>query len=203
VRDLLPSIPELGKRFRVWDFCELNLPVWRQIAPNCNPVLVPIGFAPILRRVPKRGREEVDVLFYGLPSPERLRIFNELCELGLRCVFACGVYGPTRDELISNAKVVLNINKNRVIPIFEVVRVSYLLANAKAVVSDLYPGSFIEPDLRQAVAFAPLERIAAECRRLAGDDVARRQLEERGMTIFQRRDMRDIVRSALAATGIV
>ena len=38
-----------------------------------------------------------------------------------------------RDDLIARAKVVLNINKHQA-KIFEIVRVSYLMANAKAVV---------------------------------------------------------------------
>jgi hypothetical protein len=104
--------------------------------------------------------------------------------------------------LISRAKIVLNINKYAHSRIFEVVRTSYLLANAKAVVADLHPNTFVEPDLRTAVAFAPLERVTATCLELLADDSARRQLEAQGQQIMQQRDIRGILRAALAASGV-
>jgi hypothetical protein len=95
--------------------------------------------------------------------------------------------------LISRSKLVLNLNLYSGKPIFEVVRVSYLLANAKAVVSDLYDDSAIEPDLRNAVEFAPVEQIIPACLRLVQDAAARRALEQRGREAIRRRDIRSIL----------
>ena len=156
---------------------------------NCEPRLAPIAYAPVLTRIPNR-EEDIDVLFYGMPSEARLAVFGEICSAGLRAVFACGLYGPPRDDLISRAKIVLNLNLYAG-KIFEIVRVSYLLANAKAVVANDYQGIDVEPELRDAVAIAPLERIVDTCVGLVSDNAARMALGRRGFEAMKRRDVRD------------
>ena len=141
---------------------------------------MPVGWAPILERIPRDVVQDIDVLFYGVPGQRRLALYSQLCKTGASAVFACGLYGTARDSLIARAKVVLNIDLNDSRRIFEVVRVSYLLANAKAVVATLQPHTLIEPDLRDAVAFAPAESIAATCVELLANEPARRQLEAAG-----------------------
>ncbi|MGD0462629.1 MAG: hypothetical protein ABSB74_09075 [Tepidisphaeraceae bacterium] len=196
---LWPVWRNIAGQFRVWEYSQRNMEVWRQFQPKWSPTLVPVGWSPILRRIPKRENEDIDVLFYGLPSNARLVAFNSLCQAWVKCVFACGLYGKERDELIARAKIVLNINRYEQSRIFEVVRVSYLLANEKAVVSDVHPDSYIEPDLKEAVAFSPLEGILETCQNLLKNDAARRELRSRGKAAFERRDIREILRIALAA----
>jgi len=195
--EMKPSVRYVAEHLRVWDYARQNLPVWQSLRPVREPRLVPIGYAPTLTRIPKRADEEIDVLFYGLPSDARLAVFRQLCLAGLRCVFASGLYGPPRDDLIARAKIVLNLNLYPRSRIFEIVRVSYLLANSKAVVSDIYEDSYVEPDLRDAVAFAPPDQILATCKRLIQDAAARRALEQRGLEAMRRRDIRSILSSAL------
>lgn len=195
--ELKPVLRAIAARCHVWDYSERNIPVWQRLNPAHPLVLVPIGYAPVLERIPKRADEDIDVLFYGLPSEPRLSVFQALCTTGMKCVFACGLYGASRDDLIARSKVVLNINMYDHARIFEVVRVSYLLANRKAVVSDTCPDSFIEPDLNDAVLFAPLEDVTATCLKLVQDDASRKELETRGHAIFQRRDIRAILRANL------
>lgn len=194
---LWPVWRAIAERFRVWEYSQRNLEVWQQFQPKFFPLLVPVGWSPILRRITKRDNEDVDVLFYGFPSNARFVAFNRLCSEGVKAVFACGLYGKERDELIARTKIVLNINRFVSSRILEIARVSYLLANGKAVVSDIYADSFIEPDLRDAVAFSPLEDIAQTCLDLLGNDQARRELEDRGKAAFERRDIREILRKAM------
>ena len=194
---LKPVLRAIAARCRVWDYSERNMEIWQSLNPAQPPTVVPIGFAPILQRIAKRD-EDIDVLFYGLPSARRLTVYQEACVLGLKCVFACGLYGPSRDDLIARSKLVLNINMYDHARIFEIVRVSYLLSNGKAVVSDDYADTHIELDLRDAVRFAKLEDVPQTCADLIADDNARRQLESRGREIFARRDIRAILRAALA-----
>jgi hypothetical protein len=150
-----------------------------------------------LRRIQKRAEEDIDILLYGKPVAARYKVFHQTCQAGLKCVFACGLYGGSRDDLIGRSKLVLNINSHSHSRVFEIVRVSYLLANAKAVVSDIFPDSLIDPDLRNAVAFVSQESIAAKCLELIKDDSARTALGSRGQTAIEKRDIREILRRVL------
>jgi hypothetical protein len=200
--DIRPGTHGAVARFRFWEYSAANLPTFKLLKCKYEPVLVPVGWAPILERIPEAAAPDIDVLFYGLTNELRLSIFHALCTEGLRCVYACGLYGAARDDLISRAKLVLNLNMYAFSRIFEVVRVSYLLANAKAVVSDIHPDSFIEEDMKGALAFAPPEQIVSTCLGLLQNEAQRRQLAERGREIFRQRDIRGILRQALAASGI-
>jgi hypothetical protein len=85
----------------------------------------------------------------------------------------------------------------------EIVRISYLLANRKAVVSELDIDTEMEPDLRDAVAGVPFDGLIAECHRLIADAAARQQLEDRGYALFQKRDLIPILRQAITeAAGL-
>jgi hypothetical protein len=106
---------------------------------------VPVGFAPLLCRIAKPSVQDIEVLLYGTTGQERLQVLHELSHRGFTAVYAAGLFGTARDELIGRAKIVLNVNYNNFAKIFEVVRVSYLLANRKAVVADESADSFIDP----------------------------------------------------------
>jgi len=194
---LKPAYHVAARRLRIWDYSEHNLPAWEELHPGHRVVHVPVGWAPILERIPRDVVQDIDLLFYGVPGQRRLGLYSQLCATGASAVFACGLYGPERDSLIARAKLVLNIDLNDSRRIFEVVRVSYLLANAKAVVATLQSHTLIEPDLRDAVAFAPAERIAAACVELLANDPARRRLAERGEQAIRARDIRGILTRAL------
>jgi hypothetical protein len=107
------------------------------------------------------------------------------------------LYGKSRDTLIARAKLVLNVNFYESASIFEVVRVSYLLANAKAVVANANPDMFVETDLRDTVAFAPREQVAGACLALLADESARKRLGDHGRETIRRRDIRPILKRAL------
>ncbi len=195
--EVRPSVRFVAEHFEVWDYDRLNLPAWQAVGARSAPKVVPIGWAPTLRRIPRREQEDVDVLLYGMPGAARMDVVRRVCGTGLGCVFACGLYGASRDDLIGRAKLVLNVNLYDRSRVFEIVRVSYLLANGKAVVSDVFPDSVINDDLRDAVAFTPQERIAQTCVRLVNDGPARAALADRGRAAFERRDIRDILRRAV------
>ena len=192
-----PAYHAAARRLRIWEYSERNLPVWNQLHPALGVVHVPVGWAPVLERIPEDVEKDIDVLFYGFPGALRLEVFDQLCRMGARSVFACGLYGEGRDNLIARAKLVLNLNFYESSSIFEVVRVSYLLANAKAVVANANADMFVESDLLGAVAFAPREQVAAACVALLADEQARARLGERGREIIRRRDIRPILARAL------
>jgi hypothetical protein len=179
-----------GEHFQMWDYSEFNLPTWQSFNSARAPVHVPIGYAPILTRIEKPLTQEIDVLFYGGPGGQRLRIFGDLCARLVRTVFVHGLYGRSRDELIAKSRIVINVNQYPRYGIFEIARASYLLANSKAVVSDFSETSKIEPDIRDAVRFCGLDDIVQECVNLLDDDAARTNLEDRGFEIMSARDIR-------------
>ena len=162
---------------------------------------VPVGWAPVLKKIVPAASQDIDVLFYGSPAPQRLAVFTDLCNRGIKCMFVCGLYGPARDELVARSKLILNINKHRS-RIFEIVRVSYLLANGKAVVADRTSDTYVEPDMEDALAFCPAESIVATCETLLDDENARKILEARGQSAIERRVVTTSLAAALAAHHI-
>lgn len=183
--------------FRVWDYCHANLPCWHDLGRD-EVKIVPIGYAPILTRIPKAPEQDIDVLIYGTSGERRLQVFHALSLLGVSTLFVSGMYGPARDNLISRSKIVLNINLYRETKIFEIVRVSYLLANKKAVVADIDVNTSVDDDIRPAVKFAgSLKELTDTCLKLLGDESERAELEKRGLSSIRRRDIRDILENAL------
>jgi len=137
------------------------------------------------------------VLMYGFSGDMRGSAFHLLSHAGLTVLFVSGMYGEARDNLISRSKIVLNVS-NDVGQIFEIVRVSYLLANKKAVVSTRDPQTAIEADLLSGgVKFTGLENLVADCVGLIDDDAARLRLATAGFECIAKRDVRAILTDAL------
>lgn len=193
---LKPNIRIVADRFRIWDYSNANLATWRAIGTAREAINVPIGWAPVLERIPP-ATQDIDVLIYGSPGPLRLSLFSDLCQRGLQCMFVCGLYGASRDGLVARSKIVLNISKH-VSRIFEIVRVSYLLANGKAVVADRQPDTFVEDGIEAAVAFCAPEAVVGHCVRLLDSEPERRELESRGRAIMQGRVVTKYLSAALA-----
>ncbi len=97
---------------------------------------------------------------------------------GLNTQAVFGVYGAARDTLIARAKVVLNLHFYEA-SIFEIVRVSYLLANRKAVVAECHDGTEVDPDMLDAVRPARYGQLVDACAELVHDEPERSALEER------------------------
>jgi len=186
------------RQFRIWEYSDANLPTWRDLGRH-DVKIVPVGYAPILNRIPKAPRQDIDVLIYGLSGERRLQLFHALSTRGLSILFVSGLYGSARDDLISRSKVVLNINLYSHARIFEIVRVSYLLANKKAVVADLDLDTITEGDMRTAVKFGRFDQLTDICLRLVENESERGELEELGFSAMSKRNIVDILNGALAA----
>lgn len=193
--------PAVARRLRIWDHSAANIETWKKLNPRFDPVHVPVGWAPTLKRVPKRD-QDIDILMYGMEGVDRLGAFGHLIGHWFKAVWVCGLYGSARDELIARSKLVLNINKYPGQRVFEFVRVSYLLGNGKAVVSDVHPEYKIDQDIRDAVAFATKETLRETCIRLIENPAQREQLEQRGPEVMAKRDIRPILAEALKSSGL-
>jgi hypothetical protein len=173
----------LAGRYQVWDYSPLNIARWKERRCVLPPLLVEIGYVPELRRIPQDATRDIDVLFYGSVNEYRLQILRQLQDAGVRVHTVFGVYGKQRDALIARSKIVLNLHFYES-NLFEAVRVSYLLANSRAVVSEVSPdiGEFAN-----AVAVFPYEGLVEGCLSLLRDETERRSLEERGFRWFSQR----------------
>lgn len=199
--NLKPAFRIAAERFAIWDYSESNTATWRDLGAR-NATVVPVGYAPILQRIPKPPIQDIDILMYGSTDAERLNAFDLLYKQGLVTVFVGGLYGRARDDLIGRSKLVLNLSLANRSKIFEVVRVSYLLANRKAVVAVVGEDAVIDKDLRGAVRWSDSQRMIDDCLGLIDDEQARMSLEEEGFQIIQGRDIRTILEGILGAPAV-
>ncbi|MCK9380162.1 MAG: glycosyltransferase [Sulfuritalea sp.] len=165
-------------RFRVWDYSARNVDYLRREGHSPAATHVPFGYSPCLTRIPAAEKEDVDVLFFGVSTERRRRILQALGERGLNVVALTNVWGTERDAWIARAKIVLNMHRADSGE-FESVRVLFLLANGKAVVSETAPGEQIEAPLLGAFCAVPYAALVDACVQLAGDSEARLALQQR------------------------
>jgi SAM-dependent methyltransferase len=186
---------ELLGRCDVWDYSRENIRRLERLGV-ASARFVPLSYVPQLTRIPSVIPQDIDVLFYGAINERRKNILEGLIARGLRIEFLTGVYREERDHYIARAKVVLNMHYYEA-SIFEVVRVSYLLANEKAVVAECGATTTLEPDVRDAVCAVPYDRLIDACVELVADANKRANLARRGFEIFSRRGEKQILGDAL------
>ena len=192
----LPEHLALFGRYPVWDYSQANIE--RLTARRvCRPTYVPIGYVPELTRIAP-APEDIDVLFYGSFNERRRAVLQDLRARGFRVEQLFGLYGADRDVWIGRSKIVINIHQYEA-QAFEIARVSYLLANRRAVVSERGAHPADERDLESGIAFAKYDELADRCVELLSDECARRELAERGYQAFSARNQATILRRALSS----
>jgi hypothetical protein len=192
---LLARLVEISARTEIWDYSLKNLRILRRTGATGVLRRLPVGYAQELSRIVSAPNPDVDVLFYGSGNLRRSLVVKALQSRSLKVMRLFGVYGAERDAWIARSKLILNIHYFES-SIFEVVRVSYLLANRKAVVAEGHGATEVDADLAGAVSLAPYDQLVERCVELAGDGAARRALEERGFQAMRARDQANFLRSA-------
>jgi SAM-dependent methyltransferase len=198
--DLPRSSHELAARHQIWDYCQGNLDIWKRMPCAFSPVKVEVGYVPELRRIAKlpSSLQDIDVLFYGSANERRKRIVENLRSAGVKVHAVYGVYGRERDELIARSKIVLNVHYWES-KLFEIVRISYLLANSKAVVSETSEDD-LENDYGGAILSLPYGSLVEGCLHLLQSADECRELGHRGFQCFSQRQEGEILQRALAGT---
>lgn len=169
---------KLLTRFRVWDYSARNVAYLRRAERSAAVSHLPFGYSPCLTRVPAAPAEDVDVLFFGITTDRRRRVLQALVGRGLKVVGLSNVWGAERDAWIARAKVVLNLHQAD-IGEFESVRVLFLLANGKAVVSEAAADDQIDAAWQGAFCAVPYAGLVDACVQLVADGEARRALQLR------------------------
>ena len=180
-----PGYAKLLRRHKVWDYSLENA---KRLSASLGKVVeyVPLGYVPELTRIEKMDHEDIDVLFYGTVNARRETVLRRLEAAGLETKRLWGVYGVERDAWIARSKVVLNMH-SYVPGVLEILRVAYLLQNAKAVVAECNPGESVDTGLLPGVVAAKYDDLVEACASLVADHARRRALEQAGFDAFRAR----------------
>ena len=171
------KITDWTSRFETWDYSRLNLEKLLSLT-HSKLGFLSIGYHRELARIKSADEQDIDVLFYGSVNDRRQKILTDLTNAGLKVQAVFGIYGPTRDALIARSKVVLNMHLYKS-QIFEIVRVFYLMINAKAVVGEVGEQTSIDPCYLSGIQPAPYDDLVDWCRTLVFDAELRRSVEEK------------------------
>ncbi len=193
--------PDLMAAFRahtVWDYSPANIAALAGYGVNARHV--PVGYVPAMSRITPSPSPDIDVLFIGSLADRRLGVLRALERQGARVVAIYGSYGPERDSVIARAKIVLNIHFHPA-KVFEIVRVSYLLANRCFVVSETGTDAALENAFAGGIAFADYDRLVDTCLAYLRDPVGRRQIAARGFTIMSSLGEAELLRPAVGAAN--
>lgn len=173
---------DVARRCIMWDYSRRNVEAWKQF--GVNAVHVPLGYMPQLSRIQPAVTQDVDVLFYGILNEHRRAILEQIARRGLKLrVLVASVANRLRDDLISRAKVVLNLHFYDT-RIFEIARVSYLLANSKCVVSEHSADEDEYEYLKGGILLSSPEGIADICQSLVHNKDRRQRWERAGFERF-------------------
>ncbi|WOI34370.1 class I SAM-dependent methyltransferase [Tritonibacter scottomollicae] len=192
-----PAFRALLQTYQVWDYSLRNIKYLQSLGCRYEPRLVPLGFVEQLNRIEKPAEQDIDVLFYGSFNERRQKALLDLRSRGVNVVPLMDAYGATRDAYIARAKIIVNIHYFDT-KIFEIARVSYLLANKKAVVSECGPTTEITSELKGALKLVEYDEITEACLALLQDDDARCALEQSAYDVFSATKECDILKSTLA-----
>ncbi|MFM2344447.1 MAG: hypothetical protein RLZZ210_1058, partial [Pseudomonadota bacterium] len=189
---------QLMKSTHVWEYSTANFTHLHKAGIN-NLSLVPIGYTPNLEIIPKI-EQDIDVFFYGSGSERRIKTIEAIKATGLNVVSTTDhgqLIDEERDMLIARSKIILNMHYYENAHIFEIVRVSYLLANHKAVVSELGKNTSIEPDIKKAICYGDLASLPELCVDLVTNPSKRKKLQETGHNIIKQRDATKFVQKGM------
>ena len=178
----------------VFDYSDRNIETLRALGIG-HAHRLGVGFSPCLRRIGTSSEPDIDVLFYGSLNARRNAVIEALRDRGLRAAAIFGVYGEERDRIVARSKIVLNVHQHR--HAFEIVRVSYLLANEVCVVSEGTPDDPEIAPLAEGLALAPYDALAQTCIDLIHDPDRRTAIARKGFELFSARKQSDFLRSAL------
>jgi len=189
---------DLLKRFLVFDYSARNIEHIKQRTGNEHVYLCRLGSVPAVSRIANAPVQDVDVLFYGVVNERRKSILDALAAAGLRIKVLTGVYGAERDQWIARSKIVLNLHFYDD-HIHEIVRTSFLMANRKAVVSEIESDTEIDDDIRAGLVAVTRDAIVETCKQLVRDDARRREAEQRAFDAISRRDQSAILAELIPA----
>ncbi len=193
---ITPALLDRFRRHELWDYSERNREALANEHGITHAKLVPTGHSPGLERIADAPVQDIDVLFYGSPNDRRIAVLEALDRLGAKVHPLFGVYGAERDAWIARSRIVLNMHYYAA-QVFEQVRVSYLLANARFVVSESGDPQ-AESEWRDGLVFAPHAELVQTCLGYLDRDRARDRIRLRGRELMRARPQSAFLARVLA-----
>jgi len=190
------NILAFAQHFEVWDYSDTNLSYWNSHGIH-HAKRLKLGYHSKLQRITPAPEQDIDILFYGSTNERRVHILQQLREAGLKVESRFGEYGASRDALIARAKVILNHHYYDS-KIFEIVRVFYLMSNAKAVVCEVSADTHFDDAYRTGVYAAEYDGLVAACMRLVQDHDLRHKTEQQALATIRQMPQADFMRDLLA-----
>ncbi|MBB2686879.1 UNVERIFIED_ORG: hypothetical protein GGD47_004496 [Rhizobium etli] len=157
-----------------------------------------IGYSRCLSQIQHAPVKDIDVLFYGSMNERRHHILKTLKDGGLKVAHLFNIYGAERDAAIARAKIVINIH-HYASGVFEIVRISYLLANRVCVLTE---GDIRDPDLQPFIgglAIEPYDDMIERCYKLIADADERDAIAAKGFEAIRSRSQADMLMSVMKA----
>lgn len=169
----------LLRSYEVWDYSKQNISELIKLGIS-NVKYCRIGYVPELTRI-KPAPSDIDILWYGSLNERRVHILQQLHNMGFKVKILFGVYGQQRDAFIARSKIVLNIHfyESKVL---EIVRISYLLANRRFVISESGNDPEIEEPIRDGLVLTDYANLVEECAKYVNDDASRNEIAEEGFS---------------------
>lgn len=173
--------------YSVWDYSEKNITELRALGIR-DITHVPLGYVPEMTRLSGSVIPQADALFYGLITDRRDALIRRITDQGVKILASQDAFGDLRDKLLAHARVTLNIHQ--FLPArLEVVRLGYVWANKRPVLSEWREDSDIPDHLRAACYFAPYDAVPEALERLLHDEALRRKQAEQGFAAFSSQPM--------------
>lgn len=189
-----PALLDILRQYSVWDYSQSNIEQLARLGIT-SVQYAPIGYVPQLTRI-HPTEEDIDVLFYGSLNERRSSVLQALKAQGVNVQAFFGIYGNERDQLIARSKILLNIHFYQA-KVFEVVRVSYLLANQRFVVSEYGCNPDEEAAFSAGVVFADYDDLVKTCLDFLSRPEERRRIAEAGFQLMSQRSETDYLKAVL------
>lgn len=188
-----PEYLDLLRRCRVFEYSKRNAK-YLSHEHGISTEFFRIGYDPLQSLLDPEFPQDIDVLFYGAVNPRRAKIINSLRQRGVNVATLAGLFGKMRDFAIARSKMVLNIQYYEESSL-EIVRLSYLFANRKAVVSECAPKTYFYPELKDACRFSAYNELPDAVEELLADGDKRRAIADSGFEAFAQWKMDDTTRA--------
>ena len=192
---LTPDYLSLVRQHTLWDYNPINKRAWLKFGVNTDAICE-VGYVEELQRIKPQIRRDIDVLFIGSLNRRRKKILEDLRSTGVAVHWLFNVYGAERDEIIARAKVLLNFHQHDA-QIFEIVRVSYLLANRCCVVSETGADIDTERHFSQGIELCSYDSLVDACLSLLGNEKKQEELRQRGHEALTKFDQTTFLKRAL------